>query len=656
MTRHVPARPLTRGMTMALVASLALALAPHAPRVPPWIAMTAGGVVALRAVFAWRGYRLPPTALLVVLGIASAFGTWLSYGLLWGRDAAVGLLILMLCLKLLELRTSRDAFVVVLLGYFVVLTDFLYSQTMPTALYLLACVWVLTACLLASQRSSNRPIALTSTLRSAASLLAQAAPLMLVFFLLFPRIQGPLWGLPQATTSAVSGLSDTMSPGSISSLGLSDAVAFRVEFTTPVPGPDRLYWRGPVLWDFDGRTWRQGETPALTGPATDPAGSPIRYHVTLEPHHMRWMFAADVPLRQADGAQLTGDLQLLALRPIRNRVRYEMESATRYRLRPNEVPRLLQRALTLPDGANPRTRALARQLREASVDARDVIQRALALFREQPFFYTLVPPELGRHSIDEFLFDSRRGFCEHFASSFAFLMRAAGIPARIVTGYQGGNINPLGNYLIVRQSDAHAWVEVWLPEEGWIRIDPTAAVSPQRIEHGIAAAMPAGEPLPFLVRTDSVWLRRVRFTFDAVANGWNQWVLGYDPERQLQALRSLGVARPSWRDLAAGLVVFTAAVIAVLAFSLLRGLRSASRDPVVAAWQRFSRKLSAAGVPAQATEGPTDYARRAALALPERAAEIRTIGELYVRLRYGRAPDADRLEELRRRVRAFRLR
>ena len=647
---------LSTGRVLALLGCILLVLAPHATRLPLWIAAVAAWSLGLRAVFAWRGWGLPKTWMLLILAASAAVGIWLSYGQLFGRDAAVALLILMLCLKLMELRAERDAYVLILLGYFLVITDFLYSQSIPTALYLLVCVWFVTACLIAFQHRDQPPRP-AAVLRQAGWMLAQAAPLMLVFFLLFPRVQGPLWGFPQAAYGAVSGLSDTMAPGSLSSLSLSDDVAFRVDFTTPPPTPARLYWRGPVMWDFDGRTWRAGDSAPLPLADDRPRIDQdiIRYAVTLEPHNLRWLFGADLPAQRPKDSLLTHDYQLLALRPVRQRMRYAMSSQLNYRIGLTESPRNLERALRLPKGFNPRSLELARQLQQDHPDAKDIVRNALLLFREKPFFYTLVPPELGRDSVDEFLFTTRRGFCEHFASSFVFLMRAAGVPARIVTGYQGGVFNPIGAYLIVRQSEAHAWAEVWLDGEGWVRIDPTAAVSPQRIESGIAAAMPLGEPLPLMVRTDSALLRQLRFGLDAAANGWNQWVLGYTPERQLRIFERAGFGKANWQNLALALSAATALVLAVLSLLLLRKLRRPLRDPVQVLWDEFSRKLSRRGLPRRPGEGPVDYVRRVTAGQPMLAGDIAQIGALYTRLRYGASTgNARELAELRRRVRAFR--
>lgn len=646
--------PLSTGRVVSLVGCLGLVVAPHAIHLPIWIAALAAFVMVLRAGFAWRGYGLPGKWILALLALAAAAGTWISYGLLFGRDAAVALLILMLCLKLMELRTTRDALVVVLLAYFAVITNFLYNQTIAMGAYLVGCVWLITAYLIAMHRHA-RPRPLRQVLRQSAVLLAQATPLMLVFFLFFPRIQGPLWALPQASGGGVSGLSDEMSPGSLSSLSLSDAVAFRVEFATPPPATSRLYWRGPVMWDFDGRTWRSGDDKPVYLRDVRGEGLPIRYTVTLEPHNMRWMFAIDMPAQRPEAGIVTGDAQVLALRPIRARLRYEMSSYLEYRFGPRETTETLRRATQLPDGFNPRALRLARSWREQTDDPARLVQKALALFRDEPFFYTLVPPELGAHSVDEFLFTTRRGFCEHFASSFVVLMRAAGVPARVVTGYQGGTDNPVGGYLIVRQADAHAWAEVWFQERGWVRVDPTAAVSPLRIESGLAAAVPSNDPVPLLLRTDSAWLKRARFALDAVTNGWNQWVLGYTADRQMRIMSQLMGPNISWRNVAIALVGVTLAVVALLAIFTLRRHVHPRQDPVAKAWNRFSAKLGKRGLARRPSEGPVQYVDRLSAALPEHARQFRTIGDLYARLRYGLGNAEVTLADLRRAVRTLQL-
>src|SRR5207247_709262 len=315
---------------------------------------------------------------------------------------------------------------------------------------------------------------------------------MLLLFFLFPRVQGPLWGMPQDAYSGVTGLSETMSPGSISSLSLSDAIAFRVKFETGPPSRAQLYWRGPVLSDFDGLAWRVGLPQLRRNMSIEATGSPVDYEVTLEPHNRNWMFALEMPARLPPSARLTSEYLVISLTPIRSRIRYEMRSFPKFQAASGANPEDLALALRLPRGVNPRSLALAREWRESLADNSAIVRRAIEFFRGSRFEYTLQPPALGQNSVDEFLFDTKQGFCEHFASSFVFLMRAAGVPARVVTGYQGGDTNPVDGYMVVRQADAHAWAEVWLAENGWTRVDPTAAAVPVRIELGITAARPSG--------------------------------------------------------------------------------------------------------------------------------------------------------------------
>jgi transglutaminase-like putative cysteine protease len=571
-----------------------------------------------------------------------------------GRDASVALLAIMLALKVQELKTLRDAVVVTCLGFFVVITGFLYSQSMATGAYMLIATLWLTATLIAFH-DHNRVLPAQRAVRISTMLLLQGAPLMAALFVLFPRIQGPLFGFPQTTTVAVTGLSDSMSPGSMSQLSLSDEVAFRVQFHSPPPKPANLYWRGPVLWDYDGRTWTIGaaSTTAYGGRRHQTMSPPIRYTVTLEPHYQRWMFAIDLPAAAPLDAQIANDYQLISQRPIRNRLRYDVSSNIGYRYGLDEPPEMLQRALLLPSGYNPATVKFVRELRARSHSDAEVIAGVLNYFHSEMFFYTLVPPELGRNSVDEFLFETRRGFCEHYASAFVFMMRAAGIPARVVTGYQGGEMNPLSDYLIVRQSEAHAWAEVWQPAEGWLRVDPTAAVSPARIQVGLAAALPATDPLPNSLRGDYEVLRRLRFTWDAVANSWNQWVLGYTPERQMQLLRHLGFESATWQTLTVLLMTACSLVIAVVALRVLSELRLAPGDPLTRCWRRFCRKLAKRGSPRQPFEGPRDFARRAAAEQPALAQQILAISDLYVELRYAQGGASSQRRRLRELVRLF---
>jgi transglutaminase-like putative cysteine protease len=653
-SKPVASDALRHGAVVSLLLALTAVLVPHVPRLPVWVTL---GVVALLAWRAWRVVRPGAPAgrwTLIALTILGTCSVVMAYGPRMGRDASVALLAIMLALKVQELRTLRDAVVITCLGFFVIITDFLYSQTMATAAYMaLATLWLM-ATLVAFQ-DHTRTLPLPRLLRISGTLLLQGLPLMAALFLLFPRIQGPMFGLPQTTAAGVTGLSETMSPGSLSALGLSDEVAFRVQFHSPAPKAQHLYWRGPVLWDFDGRTWTIGpfSTTAFGPTQHETRSPPLRYTVTLEPHYQRWLFAIDLPASAPREAQIANDYQLLSMRPVRNRIRYDITSHVDYSYGIEEHPALLQRALRLPSGYNPEAVRFARALRERSRSDAEIVAGVLQYFHSEPFFYTLVPPELGRNSVDEFLFETRRGFCEHYASAFVFLMRAAGVPARVVTGYQGGQMNPVNDYLIVRQSEAHAWAEVWLPGQGWIRVDPTAAVSPARIQVGIGAALPASEPLPLSVRGDYEWMRKMRFAWDAVANSWNQWVLGYSPERQMQLLRKLGFDSPSWHTLITLLMSVCAVVLGIVALRVLGKLRWHASDPVTRDWARFCRKLAQLGTARRPEEGPREFARRAASEQPDLATDIATIAQLYVTLRYDRTGTPSGLRQFRDLVRAF---
>jgi transglutaminase-like putative cysteine protease len=485
-------------------------------------------------------------------------------------------------------------------------------------------------------------------------MILQGVPIMLALFLLFPRVQGPLWGLPQINYSAKSGLSESMAPGDVSSLSLSDEVAFRALFETQPQKPAQFYWRGPVLWNYDGRTWRAGlNLTAPLGQQFEALGPPLRYTVTMESHDRYWMFAIDLPLVVPQGAYLTTDYQLLSRRIVRERLRYDMQSSPQYRIGVDESPGTLRLARRLPPDASPRARALVAQWRAQSGSDRDVLLRALDFFREQPFTYTLEPPKLEADPVDQFLFETRSGFCEHYASAFTFLMRAAGIPARVVTGYLGGEVNPVDGYVVVRQSDAHAWSEVWLPGEGWVRVDPTAAVSPLRMERGLAAAVPDSVQ-PGLARNRFDWLKQALYAWDAVANTWNQWVLGYNPDRQMRFLAQFGLTEVTWQNMVIILTAVSGIIILALSLALLFRINAQRPDPVQRAYLSYCDAMAKRGAPRKSSEGPRDFAARVSMQFPEFRETAHKVCAIYVLLRYGMGgDDRDNLQALRDAIRTL---
>jgi len=628
-----------------LLLSILMVIAPHADHLPLWVSALCIVLLVWRSYLAWSGNPLPQSWLLITLTLSSLGGILIDFHTLFGREVGVTLLMLLATLKLMELRTARDAMALIFLSCFILITNFLYSQSLPTALYMLVTLMVI----MTNWVHLHAPgIAIKPRLRVAAVLLLQAIPLTLILFILFPRVPGPLWGLPQ-DAFARSGLDDTMSPGSVGRLALSDAVAFRVSYQGKPPPRSRMYWRGPVLWDFDGHNWTPGRATQGIAPQFSATGLMTKYSVTLEPHNKRWLFALDMPDSISVPARLTDDFQLLNPEPVNERLRYEARSRLDYHANLQESPSQLQRALQLPPTLNPRARQLAASWR--ADDDQAVVRRALSYFNQQNFYYTLEPPPLGRNSTDEFLFTTRRGFCEHYASAFVFLMRAAGIPARVVTGYQGGEYNAYGNYHIVRQSDAHAWAEVWLTGQGWVRIDPTAAIAPERVERGLSAALTDNTALPFMSRTPPLWLRDLRLNWDALANQWNQRVLGYDSERQFAYLSRFGMESISLQVIymTAGLAL----MIALFALYMLRHLLKREQDKTQAAWLKLCRKLGRAGLPRAPHEGPWDYALRCAAARPDLAADLTDLAARYITLRYGTVSDPHTQREFIRRAKKF---
>ncbi len=632
-----------------LVGALVLVAAPHSLRSPWWLTLLTLCLYGWRLYFVLNRGPLPSRWLLLGIAAVGMLGVWIEQHTLFGRTSGVMLLVLFSGLKLLETRTHRDAVIMALLACFLIVTNFLYTQSIPTALLMGAALFAVTSSLV-SFTAPQRPM--RDNLRTAGLLLAHAAPVGLALFLLFPRVQGPLWGLPQDAYAGMTGMSDEMAPGNLARLVLNDAIAFRAEFDGDTPKPRQLYWRGPVLWDFDGRTWRAG--PTFFAPYAPPqtGGARFRYGVVLEPHNREWLFALESVASVPPRARLTADGELLSIFPVRSRLRYELTSVDLMQTRADESPRLLQRALRLPADTNPRATALARQWQSAGISDAQIIDRAIAFLRGGHYLYTLEPPLLGENAVDDFLFMTKQGFCEHFASSFTFLMRAAGIPARVVMGYQGGEVNPIDRIVTVRQSDAHAWTEVFLRGRGWVRVDPTGAAAPVRLESGLVRAMPDASPLPFLMRADYAWLRGLRYRWEAAAYKWNVWVLGYDPQRQRQLMSFVGFADADWRALTAALFAFLGlATLALLVWSLRRLARP---DPVQRAWRSFCRKLASRGIERAPNEGPRDYSLRAARALPALRAPILRIGTLYIALRYGVDPAPGRPGDFLRRVRELR--
>lgn len=643
---------LAQSSLLRLLAVLALVAAPHLLRMPPWIGALVVAIGLWRGLAAWRQWPMPARWLKVVLVLLAILVHGVTYGRVNGQHAGSALLVVMLALKLTEMQSRRDVLVVVALCYFTMLTHFLFSQELWTMLYLALCAVGVTAVLV----EANHPGAALPprvTWRIGGAMVALAVPIAIALFILFPRVPGPLWGLPTDAGAARSGISDTMSPGDIASLIQSDEVAFRVVFRGEPPAPRQLYWRGPVLSYFDGRRWSApfkgddyfrafdpvSRLEAFQQPHAELAGPPVRYELTLEAHRQNWLFALDLPDpgQLPPDTQLTGYHQLLSRQLVKEKMRFQLVSHPEYRLNPDLGEQWQRSARRLPEARNPRSQALARQWRAEGLDDGQVVDRALQMFRTQEFFYTLEPPRLGADMVDEFLFETRRGFCEHYASAFTVLMRAAGIPARVVVGYQGAEYNEVGEYWVVRQADAHAWSEVWLPARGWVRVDPTAAVAPNRVEAGVSEALAASELPGFLRRRglSAFDLLRLRASvaWDYVNVAWDRWMIGFNPEVQLELLGRFGLG--DWQRMILALTVAITALMGLIGLLALRQARVAvPKDEALRLWRAATRLLARRGLAQGPAEGPRDYAARIARERPELAEPVARLARAYIDVRY----------------------
>ena len=637
---------------LAVIFVMAVGIAPHGAHVPFWI--SGFSLIALILRYASVvGKLVLPWRIVLVFGVcASVGGVFLQYGTLLGRDAGVALLIMMAALKVVETRGVRDAMVAIFLTYFIVTTHYFYTQSIAMVLYTV-CVSLLITSVLIQLNQGSEKLTVYFRLKWAGRLLLQSLPLMMVLFLLFPRLNGPLWALPEDSKTGISGISDEMAPGSISQLIQSKRIAFRVSFDDQLPPMEKRYWRGPVLWNFDGKTWRP-----LRELRDDyrvrylSSETPIQYKITLEPHNKRWLFALDIPTNQSPQLKLTSDYQLLAPKPIRERSTYQHVSFLNYTIDPELSISARKYALKLPDGVGLNARKLAAHWHQAGLNAKAIVQKALDMFSELPFVYTLTPPLLDKDSIDQFLFEVRRGFCEHYASSFVFLMRAADIPARVVTGYLGGEWNPLGDYMLIRQADAHAWAEVWLEGQGWVRVDPTSAVSPDRIETGVSRMINDNESVPLFVRASygHTWLNRLSLIIDNVNYQWNRWVVAFGPEQQRALLSKLGFKQPDWDGLVILMISGCMLMGSVFTAVLIWKSKRSNVDPLVSVYQRFGEKMAKANLRRLAHEGPMDYASRISTSRPDLAKPVMQISRLYSQLRYANESHPQALSILKKLV------
>ncbi|TXH91026.1 MAG: DUF3488 domain-containing protein [Rhodoferax sp.] len=595
--------------TWFLLLVIAWTITPHGEHLPLWCSAMAIGLLVWRGHIAWHGRPLPSRWWLLGLLLLAAGATFWSHRTLLGRDPGVTFIVVLLALKTLEMRARRDAFVIFFLGFFTLLSNFFYSQSLLTAAAMLVSLLGLLTALVNSQMPVGRP-PLWQSARTALWMALLGAPIMALLFAFFPRI-APLWGLPGDAMSGRSGLSGQMKVGSVSSLALDGSVALRVEFLGERPPQRALYFRGPVLTQFDGREWRAGTADPFTPPppaALQVSGPAYRYRITLEPHNRPWLLALDAtpeaPKIEGSRVRMQPDLQWTLDRGVSDLLRYEAVAYPEFRHGPQRAHPGLQEALYLPPGFNPRTQALAQEIRRDSPGASTpaLVEAVLQRLRTEGYTYTLEPGEYGIHTADEFWFDRKAGFCEHIASSFVLLMRAMGVPARIVTGYQGGEVNSLDGFFTVRQSDAHAWAEVWQAGIGWVRVDPTSAVAPGRTGSFQPLRAPAGAITNAVVTVSPALAAQLRALWEATNNRWNQWVLNYSQAKQLDLLRSLGVSSPSWEDLVYVLAGLVAA--AGILGAIWSAWERSRQDPWLRLLHRVQKRLAALGMPVGSAQAP----------------------------------------------------
>jgi protein-glutamine gamma-glutamyltransferase len=627
-----------RGLIWSIAAFLA-GVSLHLARVPLWATATACLCTAWSVGICMRRVRAPGRVVKGALALALVAGVLAMFHTLNGLAAGTTMLAGMGSFKLLEAQRRRDRYIVIAAALFLLLAACLSQQDLPHAPLYAAHAWLCCSAL-AIVAHPGSTLSNRAAVMLAARSLVLALPVAVLAFLFFPRLAGSFWSVPSG--AAVTGLADTMTPGGISDLSESSDPAFRVWFDGAAPPQAERYWRGPVLHEFDGYTWSRAALPGYRSEVLAGLGPPYRYRITLEPTEQHWWFALDtVDGSPSPTVRLTADQVLVSARTVNEPVSYRAISHTRVRQVGSLPLRVRERDLELADGRNPRSRALAQRLRAQAGSDAAFVRSALELLRTGGFEYTLTPPPLGSDSVDDFLFGTRRGFCGHFASAFVMLMRAGGVPSRVVTGYLGGEWNPIGGYLLVRQSDAHAWAEVWLEGRGWTRVDPTAVVAPERLTRGILDFLPNAASVPERLMLEVRWLASIRQTWDAANAWWTNEVIGFDLNAQLNLLRRIGFEAPRPMQLVWVLAAAIAGWLALTTWHLGRLPRAPRPDRLARAYRRLCAKLARAGVPRASHLGPLGYAEAIARRRPDLAAAARPLLAAYADLRYGRDSAAD---------------
>ncbi|PKM12243.1 MAG: DUF3488 domain-containing protein [Gammaproteobacteria bacterium HGW-Gammaproteobacteria-3] len=635
-----------------LLSAIGLIALPHVKHIAPTVFAFFCLMLTWRFAGVWRPRWLPNKALLFVLTLAGIFLLYSQHQGILGRDAGTRLFMTALALKLLEIKQQRDLYLIVYLTFIVAASQFLYEQNIFMAVYILLTCGVLLATLISLNNTKQDNVL---ALKTAGVIIVQALPIAIALFMLFPRVEAPRWMVFKDPHQARSGLGDSMEPGSISRLGLSDERVFRVKFAGALPPKNQRYWRGPVLAYTDGKHWKQTQSRFADArrDKIKAQGRAYQYTIMLEPQDKNWVFALDMPTHFADDLSMNANYQLTTHKDPNRRTEYRMTSRLDYNtgeITPDEYRENLQ----LPKAPIDKIIALVQRLKGFDTAPETFIQALMQHFRQEDFHYTLMPPLMEDKPIETFLFEKRLGFCGHYASAFVYLMRVAHIPARVVTGYQGGEFNQVGKFLEIRQAHAHAWAEVWLQNRGWVRIDPTTAIAPERVEQNVDIEQQIASGAVSFIESDAAqalsWLGDVRQLWGSLDYSWQRWVINYNSANQARFLSSFGIE--TLRQMLYWLMAIVAFITALLSWLLLRG-KNNNTDKVLIVYQRFCRKLGKIGLRRKPGEGAVDFACRIKRACPEHAPAVDVITGLFVKLRYGRHPTQNDWLKLKKQVALF---
>ena len=642
---------LPQGARIFLLISLGLITLPHSQHLPAPLFLFFCLLWVWRFSGIWKPYWLPGKITVFLLTLTSLGLLYAQHIKLFGRDGGTAIFVTALGLKLLEIRSSRDIYFITYLGFIVAAAEFLYSQSIVMALYIVAVCTVLLATLISINGLQGKTGA---TLKKAGVILFQAMPIAAIVFVMFPRIEAPRFKWLDADQTETSGLKDTLEPGAISELGLSPKLAFRVKFDSDIPPPEQRYWRGPVFSYTDGKRWRESRHRFFKRFMDRPRfrGKAYHYTILMEPQEKPWVFGLEMPVEYGKDLQRNSFYQLITRKDPKQRAEYRITSYTDYQT--GYITKTeLQDNLQLPSEPSARIKDLVQQLGGNDLSPTAFIDNLFRYFRQEKFFYTLMPKKMEDNPIETFLFERRYGFCSHYATAFVYLMRVAKIPARVIGGYQGGEMNEAGQFLEVRQANAHAWAEVWLKNKGWTRFDPTTAVAPERVEQAIdierqiATGTVTLVP-PEVLRQSVSWLKQARQFWGSVDYSWQRWIINYNQGSQKGLFESLGIQ--DVKTIVYWLMVLVGVTTLIIARFILKN-KKPPQDPAVRLYRKFIRKMPDMSL--EAGETPYAFAERCQKRYPGQAGAIKRITELFIKLRYYPVNEVDRLDELKKQVDRF---